>query len=224
MFNETPERQEHLVKFLEEFRRMPGFCTDAQSQNNFRAVVMRHMAGAWVARPWLMCLFMYFYRLLLNYHEYKLRSATNCSWPEIGRRKELIEKFRFAANYGRLANAEQRAWCKTEIKRYGISPLDAPFMVWSGTIHVKKQRVMFGHWDWIGGFFLMTPLYYLIVVAVATCLCECLSPLTKSICATVYLAEIIFLFKFYKAQSFDVYKIGSKYFKAQGWGFTPILR
>ena len=81
-----------------------------------------------------------------------------------------------------------------------------------------------GHWDWIGGFFLMTPLYFLVLVAMATCMCECLSPLTKSICATVYFAEIVFMFKFYKAQSFDVYKIGSKYFKAQGWGFTPVPR
>lgn len=224
MFEDTPEKQEHLVKFLEGFQCMPGFGADAQSKNNFRAAVMGHMAGVWVARPWLMCLFLYCYRLAQHFHEYKLRSDVNLSQIEIVKRRELIEMFRFAASYGRIANAEQRTWCLAQIKRYGISQLDAPFMVWSGTIHVKKQRVMFGHWDWIGGFFLMTPLYVLVLVAIATCLCECLSPLTKSICATVYLAEIIFLFKFYKAQSFDVYKIGSKYFKAQGWGFTPVPR
>ena len=224
MFEETPEKQEHLVKFLEEFQCIPKLSADKRIAENFKTAVMKHMADAWVARPWLMCLFMYFYQLALRFHEYKLRSAVNLTLIEIARRRELIDKFRFAANYGRLAKAEQRTWCFAQIKRYGISQLDAPFMVWSGTINVNKQRVMFGHWDWIGGVFLMVPVCFLGLMGIATCLCESLPLLARSICATIYLVEVIFLFEFYKAQSFDVYKIGSKYFKAQGWGFTPAPR
>lgn len=225
MFQANSENQDQLVELLEKsIQQGATFSAGMQDAPHFEHVVMKHMADAWVARPWMMCLFMFFFRAILHFQERRLEAFSKIPSAALERQNELVQKLCFAAHYGRLANASQRAWCFIEIKRYGISHFDAPFMVWSGTLHVKTQQIRFGHWDWISGFFIMTPLYFLVLLTICTCMCGCLSPAAKAFSATVYLAEIVFLFKFYKSQSFDVYKIGSKYFKANGWGFTPLPR
>lgn len=226
MFQADSEDQDRLVELLEKSlqRQSATFSSDMHDAVSFEHVVMEKMADAWVARPWMMCLFMFFFRAMLSFQERRLETIIQVPSPQFEAQRERVAKLRFAARYGRLANASQRIWCITQLERYGISHFDAPFLIWSGTLQLTKRRVFFGHWDWISGFFIMTPVYFLVLCAIATFMCECMSLSTKAFSAMVYFGEIVILFKFYKSQSFDVYKIGSRYFKAQGWGFTPSPR
>ncbi|MBC7751552.1 MAG: hypothetical protein H7Z73_07500 [Candidatus Saccharibacteria bacterium] len=214
--------QDKLAELLEKSTKHAGTFDSADRDFAlFKSKVMKDMSVAWVARPWIMCLLMFVYRVIVNFQERKLNALPRFANAARAAQEETVEKFRFAANFGRPANPTQRKWCLDQVHLYGITYFDAPFLVWSGTLQFKKEKIIFGKWDLISGIVSMFPLLLLIFIAYCTCLCDCLSPASKAISVTVYLAEIIFLFKFYKAQSFDVYKIGSKYFKANGWGFTP---
>ncbi|MDO8653474.1 MAG: hypothetical protein Q7R66_14915 [Undibacterium sp.] len=215
------DQEKLLAQVKKSARKVGTFNSGDQDIEQFKSEVINDMLAARGVRPWIMCLFMSIYGVIVNFQERKLNALPRFENDARATQEEIIERFRFAANFGRPANATQRKYCFDQIKRFGISPFDAPFLVWSGTMQLKNQKIVFGNWDWISGFIIMVPLYFLIFFAVCTCLCDCLSPATKAFNATIYLAEIVLLFNFYKAQSFDVYKIGSKYFKAHGWGFTP---
>ena len=69
----------------------------------------------------------------------------------------------------------------------------------------------------------MAPLFALALAAACTCMCACLTPQVKALAVTYYLAEIVFIFNIYKSQSFDVFKVGSKYFKPNGLKLSPLI-
>lgn len=125
--------------------------------------------------------------------------------------------------FGRLADTSQRAWCRAEIERLGIAYFDAPILVWSRTIDYRRRRIYFGHWDWIVGVLSMLQVCFLMFMTLAICLCPCVATEDKVLYGMAYAMLTVYVFQKYKGKTFDVYKIGTKYFKSQGWTLTPTL-
>ena len=169
-----------------------------------------------------MRIFLNYFRWLAHVNEKKLIHLESPDPWLLDAQKEKVIRYKFAAIFGKPANSDERAWTFEQLSKFKVDFFDAPFLVWSGTINFKRRRIFYGHWDWIMGVISMGPVYLLIIGVICTCMCGCMPPFEKAVRVTVYLAEIIFAFDIYKAQSFDVFKVGSKYFKPDGLRLSPI--
>jgi len=219
MFKIDDETADELIGRLDQAQ-----ASDIISDKLFHDEVMRHMESTFAARPWILCLALYIYRgiyLVLRYVASKPGSSAT-AWRST--MNERLEKFRFASEFGRMADAAGRAWFFEQIRRSKINKIDATFLAWSGVIQIRRRKIYLCRWDSISGYFLMAPLLLLAIVAGLVCICEGIPAETKAFQVTIYLAEIGFLFKFYKSMSFDVYKVSSKYFVANSWLGEPSLR
>lgn len=139
-------------------------------------------------------------------------------------RIERIDSLRFAVHYGRRANAQQRAWCLQQLDRYRVAPLDAPFLVWNRVINLRSRTLVFGHWDWIVGVVMMYPVLLLFVCAWCVALSTSASPALRAAFTTLYLAAGCAAFCFYKSNTFDVFRVGLRYFRPDRWRYTPLRR
>lgn len=96
--------------------------------------------------------------------------------------------------------------------------------MWNGAITVKRQKIVFGHWDWIFGVFMMYPVLMLFVCALCIALDSSASLALRSVFTTVLLAVGYSAFGFYKSGTFDVFRVGLRYFKPNRWRYTPLQR
>ena len=114
-------------------------------------------------------------------------------------------------------NLKKMIQLRIRIKRATHSPT---FLVWHRTLCLKKQTIYFGHWDWVCGIFYMLPLLYPILYCLLVCLGTG-SPVEKTIITLIEALMVNTLFFLYKSASFDVYQVGSRYFKANGLSYIP---
>jgi hypothetical protein len=132
---------------------------------------------------------------------------------------EKVARLQFASHFGRSANALERTWCHLQIQDRRIPEIDAPFLIWAGTINFKRRAIIYGHWDWVVGIFMMIPIAY---AAVGTLL-VCFAPIALSFWKVAFVsgmtAATYFAFGIYKSLSFDVFKVGRRYFKPHGWRY-----
>lgn len=195
-----------------------------RSDNHFRDDVMGQMKNTFAARPWIMCLALYVYGAIFLYLNYisKRQNRSELAWHS--NMNDRLAKFKFASEFGRLTDSAGRTWFFEYIRLSNINKIDAAFLTWSGVIQIRRQKISLCRFDSISGYFMMMPLYMLIAIASLVCFCDGISPAAKAFQLTAYLGEIIFLFKFYKSMSFDVYKVASKYYVTDSWLGEPSLR
>lgn len=219
MFKIDDETADEVIKRLDQVQ-----ASDIISDRFFHDEVIGHMDSTFAARPWILCLALYIYRsiyLALRYVASKHGSPDPARQSSMN---ERLEKFRFASEFGRMADAAGRAWFFEQIRLSKINKIDATFLAWSGVIQIRRRKIYLCRWDSISGYFLMTPLLLLVIAAGLVCTCDGITAGTRAFQVTVYLAEISVLFKFYKSMSFDVYKVASKYYAANSWLGEPSLR
>ena len=219
MFNIDDETADEMISRLDAIN-----TSDMTSEKLFKREVIRQMKSAFTARPLLMCIALYIYRgiyLALLYLASK-HGSSNLTRRSIAR--ETLRKFRFASEFGRLADAAGRAWFFKVIQTSKMNKIDAAYLTWSGVIRITWRKINLSRWDSISGYFLMAPLVSLFTIPTLICLCNYISPITKAFQVTGYLALIFFLFNVYKSMSFDVYKVASKYYVTNSWFGEPSLR
>lgn len=211
--------EEKLVASLEKcLNKESQFSTDLQDQAHFFETTFAEAEKRWVKRPWLMLLVLRFHRFRLKREEARLKNQ-GTSIDDMSR-NEHIESLRFAAEYSQRANAAERQWFYRQCRLYQITKADATFLVWHRTLCLKKQTIYFGHWDWVCGIFYMLPLLYPILYCLLVCLGTG-SPVEKTIITLIEALMVNTLFFLYKSASFDVYQVGSRYFKANGLSYIP---
>ena len=221
MFRLDPKNEQD---FLEQFKK------SAKSSGSFYKGIIPKFKGnlhaslseAVVQRPWFMQATSYFYRLKLQHYEKQFALTLHASITEKIEQAELLENLNFAVHHGHRANAEQRAWCLNAIYTYRVSPLDAPFLVWCGVINLRRQTIVFGHWDWIFGSIMMLPALQFYLLAVLGALSSN-TPL-KIVLTMTCLAISLGFFDFYRTIHFKAFQVGSKYFKPDGLRYTPLQR
>jgi hypothetical protein len=218
-----PKNEEHFFKRFNKSAKANGKYTGPDSIANFRSNLRASMMR-WVPSPWFMCLTISVFQARLRTHERRLTTMEDCSPAALSAQIERVDSLRFAVHYGRRANAQQRAWCLQQIDRYRIPPLAAPFLVWARAINISSQTINFGHLDWILGIFMMTQVLMLFLYALCIALCPNASPAVKAVFTTFYLAMGCGAYTFYKAITFDVFRVGLRYFRPNGWRYTPLQR
>lgn len=219
MFKIDDETADEVISRLDH-----AHASEIISDKLFHDEVIGHMGSTFAARPWILCLALYIYRglyLVLRYVASKDSSSNTARRSKVS---ERLEKFRFASEFGRMADAAGRAWFFEQIRLSKINKIDATFLAWSGVIQIRRRKIYFCRWDSISGYFLMAPLLLLAIVAGLVCICDGISAGTRAFQVTVYLAEIFVLFKFYKSMSFDVYRVAFKYYVTNSWFGEPLLR
>lgn len=218
-----PDREKELLKILRETSKIPASkMHGAWDRYRFSRFIRSRLPRNRANRPWLFLACVWFYRLCLYWHEIKSSKEKSNSDVLLSRRLERMEGLRFAVQYGRYATEDERSWAFHTIERLGINCFDAPVLVWSRTLHLRERAIYFGHWNWISGIVQLTPVYILAVTCISLALCCNLEPFEKSFQISITLAMMLFLYKFTEAQSFNVYRIGSKYFHSHGFGIKPI--
>lgn len=217
-----PESEQH---FLEQFKRSAKSSGKLKKNSiaSFDRNLKESMTHAWVPRPWAMRLAISYYRARLRFHERQLATTPSLSPYMLNAQIELVDSLRFAVHYGHRGNAQQRTWCLQQIDRYRVAPLAAPFLVWNRVINIRSQAITFGHWDWILGIFTMYPVFVLFVYALCIALSPA-SPIVRAVFTTAYLAAGCGTFAFYKSSTFDVFRVGLRYFRPDGWRYTPLQR
>jgi hypothetical protein len=105
-----------------------------------------------------------------------------------------------------------------------VAPLDAPFLVWTRTIGMSSDTASFGHWDWIIGACMMPMISIVFLTALAVAESPKVSLELKLIFAPLYFLIGCVTFDFYKAVTFDLFRVGLRYFKPDGWRYTPLPR
>lgn len=133
---------------------------------------------------------------------------------------EKIESLRFAVRYGHRANAERREWCARQIAEHQIAPLDAIYLVWLGTINIWRQKVLFGHWDWLGGIVLMGPVGELFFYSGLFAVSGHMPTPLRIVATALYFLVGYGSFRYYKHRTFDAFRIGLRYFKPHWLAFT----
>lgn len=211
--------EEKLVASLEKsLNKENQFSRNLQDQAHFFETTFAATEKRWVKRPWMMLLALRFHKLLLKREEASLQRLG--TQADDNQQKERIESLRFAAEFSQRANAVERRWFYRQCRLYQITKTDATFLVWHRTLCLKKQTIYFGHWDWICGIFYMLPLLYPILYCLFVCLGTG-SPVGKTMVILIDALMINTLFSIYKSASFDVYQVGSRYFKPNGLSYIP---
>lgn len=207
-------------RFLEQFRRSVKssgeYTTDSIA--HFHQDLEESMERA--SLPWVMRLALAFYRSRLRAYKRRVAEMPAPSPDALDTQNERIESLRFAAHYGLPGNAEERTWCLQQIDRYGIAPPDARFLVWIRTVNIRRRRIVFGHWDWILGIVMMFLILLQFGYAILFALVPNAPPLLKAVLTTGYWAMGCGAFSFYKSSTFDVFRIGLRYFRPNGWRYT----
>jgi len=224
MLELDPEGQAQFFEQFSQSVQSSGNCMGTDGIAEFHRKVSTGLEKVCVRRPWAMRLFVCFYQLRLRRHERMLAGLMHVSADALPVLLERLERLRFAVHYGRAGNAKQRTCCLDMLERYRIAPLDAPFLVWNRVIGMRDQSVNFGHWDWILGLFMMHLVGMLFLLALGFALSPTPNPGVKTIITPVYLLMGYGTFTFYKATTFDVFRIGLRYFKPNGWRYRPLPR
>lgn len=223
MVNADKQAEQHLLEQLEKAIKSNGQFSQgiyARFDQNLEENFLKHL----VTRPWLMNATSFYYQTKLNYYEKKFDLKNPISETEKIAQIELLESLRFAIHFGCRANAEQRAWCFKTISCNKISPLHAPFLVWSRVINVSRQTIVLSHWDWISGVFMMLPAVEYFLVALLGVLSLNAFSVSKIALIILCLAVSWGIFSYFNSICFKAFKIGSKYFKPVGLRYTPIPR
>ena len=215
--------QDFFEQFKQSVKSTGKYCGSTDIAD-FHSDLRASLAHAWVPRPWVMRVTISVYQARLRFHERRLAATTYFSPCELSTQMERVESLRFAVHYGRRANPQQRAWCLQQIKDYRIAPLAAPFLVWGRVINTRSQKINFGHLDWILGIFMMHPALIMFLYALCIALAPNASPAVKAVFTTFYLALGCSSFSFYKSITFDVFRVGLRYFRPNGWRYTPLPR
>lgn len=213
------ETSEEVIRRIEQVN-----IAKVMTDQSFYDDVFKQMKDTFSSRPWIMCLALYIYRSIYLFLSYLSRKNASLDPVLQAATKERLDNFRFASEIGRMADASGRAWYFEHVRQSNMNKIDATFLAWSGVIQIRRRKISYYRWDHISGYFLMAPLYLLILIAVYICFCDAIPPETRAFQSTIYIAEIIFLFKFYKAMSFDVCKVASKYYVTNSWLGDPTLR
>jgi hypothetical protein len=218
-----PKDQQRFLKKLEKTVKSTGNF-EPISIDSFDGNLQANLTHAFVPRPWAMCLNIAFYQARLRRQEQRLAAMMDCSPAELQAQIENVESLRFAARFGHRGDALQRARCLQLINHYRIAPPDAPFLVWARVICLRRSTIIFGHWDWICGICAMPAVVHVFLWALCIALSIKPSPEVKAIFTTLYLVVGYGAFTFYKSITFDVFRVGSRYFKPDGWRYTPLPR
>jgi hypothetical protein len=220
----SPKEQQRFLKKLEKTVKSCGRLAGSTNIDSFDDNLQANLTHAFTPRPWVMCLDIAYYRVHLRRQEQRLAAMADCSLAELQAQIENIESLRFAAQFGHRGNAQQRACCLQLINQYRVAPPDAPFLVWARVISLRRPTIIFGHWDWICGICVMPVVSYVFLWALCIALSIKPSPEVKAIFTTLYLAIGCGAFTFYKSITFDVFRVGLRYFKPDGWRYTPLPR
>lgn len=173
-----------------------------------------HLERTASARPFLMRFTLWIHGLVLHFSMARTRDGATPS-------DEKIAALRFAAQFGRRANADQRAWCLQMIEGHGISRADAPFLVWSGVLHLQDQTIYFGRWDRIFGAISFLPALGLVGCGILSGLCTSM-PLEESLgVVTSYFGTALFLLVLQSDKRRKTHEIAARYFTADGWSWSP---
>ena len=138
---------------------------------------------------------------------------------KIAAQKERVESLQFASIYGQLLNFEDRAWCMEIYERFNIPPYAAAYLTWGMMICPRQRKIYYGYWDLLFGLVMTLPL--IVPISFALCICMSTNTLeTKTITLMLEFMQIVISFKFAKALTFDMYRVGSKYFTRNGWKYS----
>lgn len=212
----APSAEERLLKAFEHASKSQVFPTSASSIDQYNDSFNQSLERQYQCRPLLMRINQWIYQRRLCTIQQQLKNASGSDIPTIAALTEKVARLQFASYFGRPANELERAWCHLQIQDRRIPEIDAPFLVWSGTINFKRRAIIYGHWDWVAGIFMMIPIMY----AIAGTLLACLTPFDSLIWKVAFVsgmtATTCFAFGIYKSLSFDVFKVGRRYFKPRG--------
>lgn len=178
---------------------------------------MSSLQHRWSARPWLMKVTLAYFKKRLRTQQALPNRVKDNALPEQLAQMELIERLKFAAQYGQPANAAQRAWCFEVIEQDGIAQADAEYLIWSGTINFRHKKIIFSRWDQMLGYLMMYPVLLLFSQTIPIAINTHLSPEAKLIMVLAYLAISLGAWQFFKSTTFDLYRIGLRYFHPGGW-------
>jgi len=218
------QSQENFIDQLEQSAASSGSYSEAKSIDIFDGIVDARLTQACRRRPWGMRWMIARHQAQLRKHERRLLSTAFSSRCALEEQIEQVESLRFAVHYGQCGNAQQRAWCLLQIARYRIAPLDAPLLVWGSVINIRRQQIVFGHWDWVFGMLSMCPVLLLFFYAVCIALSPIASVALKVAFTTADLAAGWVAFNFYKSINFDAFWVGLRYFRPNGLRTTPLAR
>lgn len=174
------------------------------------------LAQQYQRRPIWMQVAQYLYRRRLATARDRLKNTSSGDAHVLAALTEKVARLEFASRFGRSANSVERTWCHLEIQHRHIPEIDAPFLVWAGTINFKRRAIIYGHWDWIAGIFMMTP----VMLGAAAILAVSFAPIASLAWKVTYVlsmtAATYIAFELYKSLSFDVFRVGRRYFKPRG--------
>lgn len=223
MFRADPETEQH---FLAQFKKSTASSGQFSVDNiaSFDRKLHAHLSDNMAPRPWLMSATVFFYQVQLYFYEKRLAANQLISTKDRIAQTEHIESLHFAIHYGRRGNANQRAWCLQAINAYRIAPLDAPFLVWNRVINLRHRTIVFGHWDWIFGIFMMLPALEFFLLALISALSSNTLSILRAMLTMVFLAISWGIYDFFISNNFRVFRVGSRYFKPHGWRYTPLQR
>lgn len=227
----SPDTEKQLITLLEQVMENE----EKVSYSNFDAERLseRYLSGIanrLKSRPWILRVALWGFRVRLNLAERALAKLRMENDHDLAHKASLaidkIEKLKFASIFGRMANADDRAWCHWQITLHHISLLDAPFLIWIGTINFKKRRIYFGHWDWIFGYLsgglvllgLMTPL---IIVALAFLRMPEM-PVFCSFLITINVTLITLITQVWFCHTFKAFSVGVQYFAPNKLSYRPL--
>lgn len=210
-----------LIESIEELKQKSG---NHFTQENFLTEVESIYSTKLKARPFLLK-----FSLRLFHFRYWLYGLYFQNWNfgskrELEASKQKYFHLKMASKYGASLEQGSIDWLKNEISRLGMCQFDAVFLVWAGVIQPSKRKIVFNHWDRFSFLCLMLPVCLLALFTASVLFCNCVTGEGKYYFATISLFEGYALVKLFKAQSYDVYQIASKYYVPTGWRSSPIDR
>lgn len=214
-----PEFGKRFLQVFEEATAVQPFPRKFGKLEDFDAAMVGNFEKQWHCRPFVMEMTLSFYRHRLAMAQRQLNDSNVNRQAKEGLTEKVV-CLQFASQFGRIANAHERAWCHLQFQRYRIARGDAPFLVWSGTVNFKRRAIVFGHWDWIAGIFMMMPIAFAAMCTVLVALCASPWSLSLGMCIFGFTFATCQVFQFYKAVSFDTFRIGKRYFKPEGWRYV----
>jgi len=190
-----------------------------EKNKSFRREVFKGLSASWEGRPWVMSLRLFSYSVKLRFAQKKLLKFREQQSTKITAQKERVESLRFASMYGQCLNLEQRTWCFEICERFQIPSYDAAYLIWGMMICPRQKKIYYGYWDLLFGTVMTLP--SIVPISFALCICTGANTLeVKAIALCLELIQIVFCFKLSKSFSFNLYRVGSKYFTRNGWKYS----
>ena len=221
MFRLDPETEKN---FLEQFKKSVKSSGQFSVDNisSFNRKLSESLSNTVAPRPWFMNVKIFLYRIQLSVYQRLIFASPSTVTRDLSNQIEHVDSLHFAIRYGCRANAKQRAWCLQTIKYFGITPLDAPFLVWSRVINLQRQRIVFGHWDWVMGIIAMLLVLEFFWLTLNLAFNFNIPLILKIFLVTAVLGANLSLFDFFKKSTFGVFRVGTRYFRPNGWSYIPI--